>query len=165
MKALTICQPYAELIACGEKRVENRTWPTSYRGPLLIHAGKGRKMLEPEFTKDGHEVDRPTGIFLSTMDFGAVIATAELIDCLPVDPILRGAHDEQYPWLRAHKHVNGPWCWVLDKVRRLYSPIPYKGALGLFEVDLSAQIDEDEASRQANEAARARALRVRLGLS
>jgi hypothetical protein len=44
-KALTICQPYAELIARGEKVIENRTWPTSYRGPLLIHAGKSREWL------------------------------------------------------------------------------------------------------------------------
>lgn len=34
MKALTIHQPYAELIRRGEKVIENRTWPTSYRGPL-----------------------------------------------------------------------------------------------------------------------------------
>lgn len=75
MKAITICQPYAELIACGEKRVENRTWPTNHRGMLYIHAGKNRSWLDIEFTKDSYEIDRPTGIYLEMMDFGALIAT------------------------------------------------------------------------------------------
>ncbi len=39
MKALTLQQPWATLIAEGHKRVENRTWQTAYRGPLAIHAG------------------------------------------------------------------------------------------------------------------------------
>jgi len=46
MKALTISQPYASLIASGEKWVENRSWPTGYRGPLAIHAGKGTQYLD-----------------------------------------------------------------------------------------------------------------------
>jgi len=45
MKALTISQPYASLIASGEKWVENRTWATRYRGPLAIHAGRGTQYL------------------------------------------------------------------------------------------------------------------------
>jgi len=45
MKAVTIYQPYAELIARGEKRVENRSWRTDYRGPLAIHAGCSRAWL------------------------------------------------------------------------------------------------------------------------
>jgi hypothetical protein len=40
MKALTIQQPWASLIIIGVKRFEYRSWKTSYRGPLLIHAGK-----------------------------------------------------------------------------------------------------------------------------
>lgn len=136
MKAITICQPYAELIACREKRVENRSWATNLRGLLYIHAGKNRSWLDIEFTKDGYEIDRPTGIYLELMDFGALIATANLIDCLPIDHVMRGSYDEQYPWLRAHKHVSGPWCWVLDNVKRLERPIPYRGAQGLFDVEL-----------------------------
>lgn len=40
MYALTIRQPWAQLIAAGIKQWENRTWKTSYRGPLAIHAAK-----------------------------------------------------------------------------------------------------------------------------
>lgn len=41
MKAISIRQPWAWLIVHGAKVVENRSWATSYRGPLLIHAAKG----------------------------------------------------------------------------------------------------------------------------
>ena len=40
MKALTIIQPWATLIASGHKMNETRSWKTNYRGEVLIHAGK-----------------------------------------------------------------------------------------------------------------------------
>jgi len=40
MKAISLWQPWASLVACGAKRFETRSWPTRYRGPLLIHAAK-----------------------------------------------------------------------------------------------------------------------------
>jgi hypothetical protein len=40
MRAITVRQPFAHLIAIGVKPIENRTWCPSYRGPLLIHASK-----------------------------------------------------------------------------------------------------------------------------
>jgi hypothetical protein len=39
MKALTLYQPWASLVALGHKTVETRKWATTYRGPLAIHAG------------------------------------------------------------------------------------------------------------------------------
>ena len=45
MKCLTICQPWAWAIVAAGKDVENRTRPTRYRGPLLIHAGASRRFL------------------------------------------------------------------------------------------------------------------------
>lgn len=38
IRILSIRQPWAELIVSGIKRIENRTWNTKYRGPVLIHA-------------------------------------------------------------------------------------------------------------------------------
>lgn len=40
MKAITIWQPWAMLIALLEKGNETRGWPTKHRGPLAIHAAK-----------------------------------------------------------------------------------------------------------------------------
>src|SRR3546814_4442712 len=78
MKALTICQPYAELILLGLKRVENRSKPTRHRGPLLIHAGKSRDWLRIVPQPPTYEgcpdmsYDRTSGLYLADMDFGAI---------------------------------------------------------------------------------------------
>ena len=122
MKAITICQPYAHLISTGAKRVENRTWPTRYRGQILIHAGKSQKMLHG---------DDSTG-----MTFGAFVALARIIDCVHIDRIERGEVDEQYPWLADHAHAHGPWCLILSDVSPLSEPIQAKGALGLWNADV-----------------------------
>lgn len=111
--ALTICQPYAHLIAIGEKPIENRTWPTHHRGPLAIHAGKSRSWLD-----DGDEARYPG------MAFGAVVAIATLDDCVRIE-------DLREP-LRHHEHANGPWCWVLRDVRPLRTPVVARGAQGLW---------------------------------
>src|SRR5690348_75180 len=99
MKALTICQPYAEMIALGEKPIENRTWPTAYRGPLLIHAGKSLAWM------DDDSEERYPG-----MVFGAVVAVARLVACLKRDDV--APWPNRWRHLRDHEHANGPWCWV-----------------------------------------------------
>ena len=40
MKAITIWQPWASLLVSGRKRYETRSWATSYRGPIAIHAAR-----------------------------------------------------------------------------------------------------------------------------
>ena len=40
MKAITIWQPWAFLLAMGAKQYETRSWETAYRGPIAIHAAK-----------------------------------------------------------------------------------------------------------------------------
>lgn len=115
MKALTICQPYAELIARGLKPIENRTWPTRYRGQLLIHAGKSREWMD----------DGDTDVY-PDMVFGAIIAIAELIHCVRLEHLP--------PKLSGHEHANGPWCWILAHVQRI-EPIPARGAQGLWDFD------------------------------
>ena len=129
MKALTICQPYAELIARGEKRVENRTWETKYRGQLAIHAGKSREWLK------GYR-DPP-----APLDFGAVVCLVELVECVKaanhaeLETWLRGdaQREQRYAWLRCRPYVMGPYLWVLADVERLDEPIPARGKQGLWE--------------------------------
>jgi activating signal cointegrator 1 len=117
MRALTIQQPWAHLIIRGDKRVENRTWPTRYRGPLAIHAGKGRAWLR-RAEGSGFRVRG------SELDFGAVIGTVELVDCLPLDEYRQRYGDDEY--------ACGPWCWVLRDARPLAEPVPCRGSLGLW---------------------------------
>lgn len=48
MKVLTLHQPWASLIALGVKTIETRSWTTSYRGPLAIHAGASFQGIDDE---------------------------------------------------------------------------------------------------------------------
>jgi activating signal cointegrator 1 len=127
MKALSICQPYPHLILTGEKRVENRTWRTDYRGPLLLHAGKSREWLQ--------------GYPAQGLVFGAVVGIVDLVDCLHIDRIDSGDCDDAYPWIQDHAHVSGPWCWIVERPRRLRHPLPWRGQLGLFELPACALVD------------------------
>lgn len=130
MKALTICQPYAHLILQGRKTCENRTWPTSYRGPLYIHAGKSRQWLCPD--EDGKDY----GISHDRMAFGAVVAICNLVAVIHIDSkLLREWMDKMTDEQRVH--VNGPYCWIVSHVSPI-GPWPWRGAQGLFEIN-----DED----------------------
>lgn len=120
-KAITICQPYPELILRGEKRVENRSWYTPYRGRFLIHAGKSRAWLQPgDLTRFGRE-----------LAFGAIVGEATLIDCLHINDLLNGsAVHKRYPWLKGHEHAIGPWLWILADVSRAKTETIVNGKQG-----------------------------------
>lgn len=125
MRALTVCQPWAWAIVRGSKRVENRTWPTHFRGPLLIHAGKSRDW----FTQDAIEgiellEARRVSPTMPGMEYGALIGRCRLVDCIASDVAVR----------RGYRYVCGPWCFVLADVQALVRPIPFSGSQGFFDV-------------------------------
>ncbi len=136
MKALSICQPYPELILTGRKLVENRTWRSNYRGELLIHAGLSREHLRLARGPESETRDTRYDIRLADMTFGAIVGRVQLVACLHIDDIKRGAHDARFPWIRDHEHATGPWCWVLEQAQRLPKPVPCRGLLGIFELHL-----------------------------
>lgn len=124
MRVLTICQPYATLIAMGRKPIENRTWYTLYRGPLGIHAGKSRAWLDncpAQNMRDQAEFDR--------MPFGALVAIAELVDCVEIKDL-----DRKHPDLADNEHAEGPWCWILRDVHRLLTPVACAGHQGMWHL-------------------------------
>lgn len=146
MRCLSVQNPYAALICLPatdprHKRVENRTWFTSYRGDLLIHAGKSRARLE---VYDDPDHDDEYGLPISDMAFGAIVAACKLIDCVKFEYIesrkagggyvLSQSALKKHPWLATHQHVEGPWCWVLADVRPFPEPVPWSGKQGLFDV-------------------------------
>lgn len=118
VKAISIRNPWAWLIPNGEKDVENRTWYTSYRGPLLIHASK-------TVDREAYEALRCRGIdmpALSGMPTGGIVGKAVLVDC-------RDHHESA--WYDGEGFV----AWVLEE----REPLPFvacRGRLGLFEVSL-----------------------------
>lgn len=107
--AITIRQPWAYLIAEGVKTVENRTWTTQYRGPLVIVAGK--KIATTDWCDIIDECD---------LIFGAAIALVDIVD---IDRKI----DNEF--------AEGPWCWRLRNPRKI-RPVPIRGQLGLFKINL-----------------------------
>jgi hypothetical protein len=127
MKALSIRQPWAHLIVHEGKTIENRSWSTRYRGPVLIHAAKG--MTDEEFRDAMKFVDTvfPTESIVklarraraSNAPRGGIIGRATLVDVVS---------QSDSPWFF------GPFGFVLEDIQ----PLPFrpcKGALGFFEVD------------------------------
>lgn len=125
MKALSIRQPWAWLIAHADeyedpKRIENRDWATKYRGSLLIHASKtfDRSGYESvlDVRPDLESVMPPAG----AMERGGVVGRVEVIDCVDRSTSL---------WFR------GCFGLVLRHARPMPF-VPYRGRLGLFEIDM-----------------------------
>jgi hypothetical protein len=117
MRMLTIPQPHAEMIRLGRQVIENRDWWTSYRGPLVIHAGLSRDGLTEDDEREYPE-----------MAFGAAVAIADLVDCVRLEDltqVMRERHD-----------ARGPWCWQLRHVRPM-TAVPVKGGRGLVYVPAS----------------------------
>jgi hypothetical protein len=124
-RALTVIQPWAWAIANGIKTVENRSWSTSYRGTIYVHAGV--KLLSAEFDQCARLLEK-TGLprhvlpGASSLVYGALIATVEIVSCgrFPDDP-----------WAAPD---SSQWHWKLANAKLLESPIPMRGSLGLWEI-------------------------------
>lgn len=121
MLTLSIRQPWAWLIVNGHKTIENRTWHTRYRGPILIHAGKGMTRDEYEDAAD-FALDRGVQVPLfGALKRGGIVGRARVVDCVT---------SHASPWFF------GPFGFVLDDIEPLPF-VPCRGALGFFEVEAS----------------------------
>ena len=100
MKAITLTQPWATLVAIGAKRIETRSWATSYRGPLAIHAAAGlgpvggvrglvnlvgQPIFQVALAPDAHGGGYWDEIADAVRELprGAIVAVCELLDCIP----------------------------------------------------------------------------------
>jgi hypothetical protein len=112
VKALSVQQPWASLIASGEKTIETRTWGTEHRGDLLICAAKRSK---------------PGAIIPPDLPTGVALCIVTVADCRPMTADdAKAACCELYP-----RAVS----WVLTNVRPV-QPFAVRGQQRLFEVDL-----------------------------
>lgn len=127
MKALSLRQPYAELIVSGRKTIELRKWNTKHRGTFLVHASK-YKPSTSELSDFNLKIE--------DIQFGALLGTVELVDVKNYDDY----EDEE--WLKdTLKHLAGvdyrfsTKGFLLKNPIRFKNPIPYKGQLQFFNVD------------------------------
>ncbi len=156
IKAISLVQPYATLIAIGAKRIETRSWSTRYRGMLAIHASKAIPRWAREEVRDDHHFGdalRQAGLSGGTSDLptGAIVAVAELVAVVPitrkwglVDPRVFEWTDTCGRELRfevTHQectfgaYSDGRFAWLLADVVTFDPVLNVRGQLGLWDVD------------------------------
>lgn len=116
MKVLSVRQPWAWLIVNGHKDVENRTWSTTFRGEVLIHAAK---TMSRNYYEDVFAQCFTRGIELppyEALERGGIVGIAEIVGCVT---------NSESPWFF------GPCGFVIRNAR----PLPFeplRGSLGFF---------------------------------
>ena len=131
MKAITLTQPWATLVAIGVKQIETRSWRTFYRGPLAIHAAKSLPAWQSwRMGTPIRDVLEAHGIHsFVELPLGVIVATCTLVRITRIYPDNVPAAPELY----FGDYTAGQWAWHLSDVKALDTPIPARGALGLWE--------------------------------
>lgn len=135
MKTLSIRQPWASLIIKGFKDVENRSWRTSIRGEIAVHASASKTEDDWDdaiitvsviraiaFSDAAKWLIETIGEF-DKLPRGVILGTVEITDC---------KRERMSPW-----HFDENWGFYLQNPKELKKPIPAKGKLGFWDFDLS----------------------------
>ena len=134
--ALTVHQPWAELLISGRKTVEMRTWTPDYRGRIWLHAG----------LKVNTELERRFGF--TELYRGGYVGSMKLLAVVPLTRErwiqLSGKH------LDAGEFRSGFFAWMLDEPRRFRVPVSSRGAQLLFIPPRDIQEQLIESEREGN---------------
>lgn len=139
MKALTVYQPWAQLLVLGEKVFETRAWQTAHRGWMAIHAGrkfteemKNLCCVDPFYSAlKRHGIEKPKDLAL-----GALVGFVKLVDVVQTEEL----HNTDGSFRHESKEEMfgdfrpGRFGWAMGTPVKLVKPIPYQGKLGMFEV-------------------------------
>ena len=131
MRAISLWNPWSSAWLSPLKTYETRHWPTTYRGPLLVHAAK-KKDGDVKYAFEDEDICADLmSVDIVGMHYGAIIGQVELVDCQPMvrlpEPSDRERRwgnwsPERFAWER------GPNYTVFAE------PIPYRGQQGFFDV-------------------------------
>ena len=160
MKALSLWQPHAAAIALELKPYETRSWPTSYRGPLAIHAARREwndiddwhveassrlmtrcsDLILRQCPKIELEHARRARNYLHerVLVFGSILCVVDVVDCIPTRQ-LRGKIPPAEEFFGDFS--DDRFAFKLENVRLLDRPVEWRGMQGFFEVDLGAKIE------------------------
>jgi len=127
MKAITLFQPWASLIAIGAKTIETRSWFTAYRGPLAIHAAKKVAPTDDPYYRS---VLAAAGLTYEALPYGVIVATCRLADCWQIT----AANCPCYPEFAFGDFRSGWFAWKLADIKPLSEPVPARGHHGLWNL-------------------------------
>lgn len=140
MKALSLHQPWATMIAIGLKQLETRHWSTNYRGPLAIHAAQKWTKAQRTFTEElfnedvvGHVLRQYGYTAPGQLPFGAVVCTVRLAQVMITEHVVK-SH-----WMRVNSvermlgdYSAGRYAWQLLDLKRFEQPIKAIGHQGFW---------------------------------
>jgi hypothetical protein len=155
IRAITLHQPWAALIACGVKTIETRSWDTRYRGTLLIHAAA----TVPAYARRAYATDTqlrrivlqhyPGHHRLQDLSAGRIVAVARLaytgtigrqlgllapddpVISVPGTGIVNVTDDDRI----TGDYTPGRYAWILDAIVPVRMSRPVKGMQGLWVPD------------------------------
>lgn len=134
MKALSMTQPWATLVALGKKKIETRSWYTGHRGPLVIHAAKTFPAWAKETAEEEHfrqaldGADLPLGCGLCIVEVIACVRTSQL---WKVEKII--GTKPSIEEIRFGDFAPGRYAWLFRLEQVFDKPIARVGSLGLWE--------------------------------
>ncbi len=148
MRAISLHQPWASAITAGIKSWETRSWYTTYRGIIIIHAAKTRQwesLIQDEpYRSDlaaagiNNFDDMPRGCAVGVAELTAVLKTGAGMAMIDLS-------DREKRW---GNYGPGRWAWQLRFITPFSETIPLRGMQGLFDADI-AMLYEIQAFRQA----------------
>jgi len=147
IRAITLWQPYATLIALGLKQYETRSWATKYRGKLIIHSAARKwhpRELHAVFDKLPYELSQKL-LYSTTYPMACCVAVVDLTRCLemingwvetnrlPTQTIIQAQTYEERCF---GNWQEGRYAWKLSGVQQLQELTPAKGKQGLWIPDI-----------------------------
>lgn len=130
MKVLTLREPWASLIGKKIKTIETRSWPTTYRGELYIHAGKSKVPTNNERINrlSKYLDDEP-------FQYGNIFLRCNLVDCVPIDETYACSVKENAPInYDCGDYTPGRYTWILEDVTHI-APKPAIGRLSIWNYE------------------------------
>ena len=133
MKVLSLTEPYATLIKEGMKKVETRSWKTSYRGELYIHASSTKI---PKTSKENAELMNL--VTENNLNYGYIICKCNLVDCLKMtQEYVENIKKNNYQEYVCGEYKEGRYAWILENIEMLDNPIKAKGHLSIWNYEIN----------------------------
>lgn len=134
MRALTVWQPWATLIAEGHKKIETRGWNTNIRGAVAIHSAKkpikeSMKLMTSDSIRIISNLLYP--FLLERLPVGYILAAGNLVDCMLIDEAFietLGADE-----LLLGDYTIGRYAWIFKDMKHFHAPILARGGQGFWD--------------------------------
>lgn len=124
MKAITLKQPWATLVAEGLKKYEFRSWKYSYRGEILIHAGKG---VDKDALKKFEHLNL-------SFPVSRIVARVKILDCIELNEEVNKKINEENELVYGHNLDRTGYAWKLELIEKINEEKEVKGKQGIWNL-------------------------------